>query len=239
MLRRSRWLVALGVLAAGTGIAAGLFLVSKAPCFQLIGELACRVETREKLVALTFDDGPTPRGADAVLPILADEGVKATFFVVGQAMERHPAEVRCLVEGGHELGNHSYSHRRMLLMLPSTYASEIARTDALLRQAGEENPTLFRPPYGKRLIGLPLAVGRAGYRTITWDVGEAPETDPQAYAASIVARVRPGSIVLMHPMFDQAELMRTALPLIVDGLRERGYRMVTVSELLAAGAAEA
>jgi peptidoglycan-N-acetylglucosamine deacetylase len=235
VLNRRRSLVTMAALVSAGAMGVGLFLISKAPCFQLVGESVCRVETREKLVALTFDDGPTPLGVDAVLPVLEAESITATFFVVGEALVRNADLARRLAEGGHELGNHSFSHRRMLLRLPSTYKSEIARTDALLRASGETSPKVFRPPYGKRLIGLPLAVERAGYVTVMWDVGEAPETDPEAYAASIVDRVRPGSIVLMHPMFDQADLMRTALPLIIRGLRARGYRMVTVSELMDAG----
>lgn len=213
------------------------YWTSRALCFQLVGEVFCRVATSEKLVALTFDDGPTANGVDAVLPVLARYDAKATFFVVGEQIVRNPALARRLVLAGHELGNHTYTHRRMLMRWPGTYAEEIGRTDALLRAAGESHPTLLRPPYGKRLVGLPLAASHTGYRTIMWDVGEAPVTEPRAYADSILARVRPGSIVLMHPMHGQHELMRDALPLILTGLRARGYRAVTVSELLEAGGA--
>src|SRR5690606_24922452 len=87
VLKALRWFAGAAVVLA---LGAGLFLLSKASCLQLVGDFACRVETSERLVALTFDHGPTPRGVDAVLPVLRDKGGKATFFLVGQALERHP-----------------------------------------------------------------------------------------------------------------------------------------------------
>jgi peptidoglycan/xylan/chitin deacetylase (PgdA/CDA1 family) len=93
---------------------------------------------------------------------------------------------------------------------------------------------LFRPPYGKKLFGLPLAVERNGYTMIMWDSGDPPDRDPKTYAAKVLAEVRPGSIILTHAMFQSRATERAALPLILDGLTRRGFRMVTVSELLAA-----
>lgn len=114
------------------------------------------------------------------------------------------------------------------------YRDEIARTDALLRAAGVAHPTLFRPPFGRRLAGLPLAVEQEGYRSITWDVADDVERNPtpQAYARDIVARARPGSIILVHPMYRGNRVERAAVPLILDGLAAKGYRIVTVGELL-------
>jgi peptidoglycan-N-acetylglucosamine deacetylase len=211
--------------------------ISKARCFQLVGELTCRVETDEKIVALSFDDGPTPEGVDAVLAQLEPRGIKATFFLIGNRMEKWPGQARRLVEAGHELGNHTYSHTRMIGKMPSAYDSEIARTDRRLKAEGVTNPKLFRPPFGKRLIGLPLAVKRAGYRTIMWDVEDDAEhfPDPKAYTANLLARVRPGSIILMHPMYRNNQTARDALPLVLDRLESKGYRVVPVSELLAVG----
>jgi peptidoglycan-N-acetylglucosamine deacetylase len=209
--------------------------ISKARCFQLVGSVTCHAETNQKIVALSFDDGPTPEGVDAVLGELEPRGIKATFFLIGNWMEKWPGQARRLVGAGHELGNHTYSHTRMIGKLPSAYDSEIARTDRLLKAEGAINPTLFRPPFGKRLIGLPMAVDRAGYRTIMWDVEDDAEhfSDPKAYAADILARVRPGSIILMHPMYRHNQTAKKALPLVLDGLKARGYRIVPVGELLA------
>ena len=214
-------------------VAVASWQLSKARCLQIVGELTCRVDTSSKIVALTFDDGPTPEGVDAVLRELEPRGIKATFFLIGNRMERFPGQAERLVSAGHELGNHTYSHKRNLGRAQSFYATEIAKTRALLKRAGSDTQ-LFRPPFGKRLIGLPLEVERAGYRTIMWDVEDQPEkfTEPQAYANDILARVRPGSIILIHPMYRTNQVARDALPFVLDGLQKRGYEVVTVSELL-------
>jgi peptidoglycan/xylan/chitin deacetylase (PgdA/CDA1 family) len=173
--------------------AAALWQLSKARCMQLVGEVTCRVETEAKLVALTFDDGPTPEGVDAVLAELGARGIHATFFLIGSRMEKFPGQAERLIAAGHELGNHTYSHQRNLGRSQEFYAAEIAKTGALLQAAGSDTK-LFRPPFGKRLIGLPLEVERAGYRTIMWDVEDQPEkfTQASAFAQDILARVRPG-----------------------------------------------
>jgi peptidoglycan/xylan/chitin deacetylase (PgdA/CDA1 family) len=231
---RRRLIAALAVLAILMAAGAGLWRISKAPCWQLVGEVTCRVETSEKIVALSFDDGPTPEGVEAVLPVLDAYGAKATFFLIGKHMQHYSGQAERLLAAGHELGNHSWSHVRNVGHWQSFYRKEIARTDTLLRQAGAK-PTLFRPPFGKRLIGLPLEVERAGYRMLTWDIADQPEhfSDPASFAQDILKRVKPGSIILIHPMYRGNQTARDALPLVLEGLKQRGYRVVTVSQLLA------
>jgi peptidoglycan/xylan/chitin deacetylase (PgdA/CDA1 family) len=225
-----------GIMIAGLVLAlstAAVWQLSKARCLQLVGDVTCRMETESKLVALTFDDGPTPEGVDAVLAELEPRGIHATFFLIGNRMEKFPGQAERLIAAGHELGNHTYSHQRNLGRSQDFYAAEIARTDALLKAAGSDTK-LFRPPFGKRLIGLPLEVERAGYRTIMWDVEDEPDKfdDPRAYAADILSKARPGSIILMHPMYRHSQIARDALPIILDGLEAKGFEVVTVSELL-------
>ena len=230
-----RWLrSAAAVAPVGLIAAVALLKISKAECFTLTGHAICRVDTPQKLVALTFDDGPSAEGLDAVLPALARYHAKGTFFLIGRNVTA--PLVHRIVAGGHEVGNHSFHHVRMVFHSSSFYDEEIRRTDAVLRAAGAPKPTLFRPPFGKKLIGLPRAVERNGYRMIMWDSGDPPDRDPKVYAAKVLAQVRPGSIVLTHPMYPANATERAALPLILDGLRKRGFRMVTVSELLAAKA---
>lgn len=213
--------------------AAFIWQLSKARCIQLIGEVTCRVETDSKLVALTFDDGPTPEGVDAVLAELGPRGITATFFLIGNRMEKFPGQAERLIAAGHELGNHTYTHQRNIGRSQDFYAAEIAKTDALLKLAGSDT-NLFRPPFGKRLVGLPLEVERAGYRTIMWDVEDQPEkfTEARAFAHDILARIRPGSIILIHPMYRHNQVAREALPIVLDGLKSQGFEVVTVSEML-------
>ncbi|WP_296613190.1 polysaccharide deacetylase family protein [Sphingomonas sp.] len=212
--------------------ALGLFRISRALCFQLIGTPICHVDTREKLVALTFDDGPTPDGVSYILSTLKPYDAHATFFLIGQEMVRHPGEVRRLLAAGQEVGNHSYSHKRMWGLFPGDYVEEIRRTDGLLRDEGAR-PDLFRPPFGKKLTGLPIAVEQTGYRMVTWDVTDPEDAhDSRRYADRVLDKVKPGSIILIHAMYRSRGVARGALPLILAGLRDRGYRAVSVSELL-------
>ena len=210
-----------------------LFEISRARCFSLVGEAICHVETGASLVALTLDDGPTPEGAAWASSALRAAGAHATFFLVGSQIPGREALVRRLLAEGHEVGNHSFSHDRMIFRSSSFYEDEIMRTDALLRGAGVPAPQLFRPPYGKKLIGLPRALVRHDYRMIMWDVEDPPDAvTPQDYANAIVREARPGSIILMHIMYSGNRVAREALPLVLRGLAARGLRVVTVGELL-------
>lgn len=232
--RRRRALVWIGILLVAVFLmTTALFQVSKARCFALVGEAICRVETEVPMVALTFDDGPTPEGVAWASQVLRRHRARGTFFLIGDAISGREPLVRSLVAEGHEIGNHSFSHVRMVGHGAAFYDSEIMRTDALLRAAGAPRPTLFRPPYGKKLIGLPRALARHDYRLIMWDVEDPPgAATAQEYARHMVDQARPGSILLIHLMYRSNGIAREALPLIVEGLARRGFRMVTVSELL-------
>lgn len=230
--RRWRWFALALLLTFATALF--LWRASKAECWGLIGNVICRVETTQPVVALSFDDGPTPEGVDIVLHELQRRNLRATFFLIGERMQRWPGQADRLAAAGMELGNHSFSHKRMIGQSETHYDQEIARTEALLHAAGAPPSRLFRPPFGKRLIGLPRSVERAGLRLVMWDVADdvAHHPTPEAYANDIVTRARPGSIILIHPMYRTNAVERRALPLILDGLAQRGFRIVTVGELL-------
>lgn len=238
MTHRSRLLLRL-LLVPGMAAAAlfGLWRVSDLRGWQAFGTIVPRVEVGEKVVALTFDDGPTPAGADSILPLLDSLGVRATFFVNGSALAERPDVGRRFVQAGHELGNHTWSHPRMLLKSQASIRREVERTDSLIRAVGHAGAIHFRPPYGKKLVGLPWYLHRTGRTTVTWDVEPEsyPEIDGDAerMAAHVLERARPGSIVLLHVMFPSRAASRRAVPAIVAGLRARGYRFATVSELMA------
>jgi peptidoglycan/xylan/chitin deacetylase (PgdA/CDA1 family) len=189
-------------------------------------------------VALTFDDGPTPKTVQVLLPLLGERGIHATFYLIGAELERNPEAGRALVEAGHELGNHSYTHQRMVFKGAAFVERELARTDALIRQTGYTGSIHFRPPYGKKLFTLPLVLRSAGRKTITWDIE--PDSDPKiardknAIVATTVSAVRPGSIILLHTMYRSGAPSLAAVPEIIDQLQRKGYRFVTVSELIAA-----
>src|SRR5262245_4954359 len=235
--------VSLVIVVAVIAVTLSAFQISKSRTFQFFGDIVPRVNTRQKAVALTFDDGPTPGITDELLSILNKENVKATFFVIGADLERNLEEGRKIVAAGHELGNHTYSHERMVLKTPSFIESEIERTDQLIRQAGYQSTIHFRPPYGKKLILLPYFLARTSRKTITWDVE--PDSYPEIAADSskIVAhtleKTRPGSIILLHVMYKGRGESLKAVKGIIAGLKGEGYSFKTVSELLDATEAQA
>lgn len=217
----------------------GLFQVSKSRTFQFFGELTARVDTNEKVVALTFDDAPTEFTPD-VLDILRDKQISGTFYAIGQQIAAHPELAAQIVAAGHELGNHSYTHQRMVGTHegPGFVRSEIERTNELIRAAGYSGEITFRPPYGKKLVVLPWYLARHNMASVTWDVE--PDTghagDASGIEENVVANVRPGSIVLMHPFCAvECAADRVALPRIIDRLRAEGYRFRTVSQRRAIG----
>ncbi len=237
MRKRRAYLAAFVVLAL-IGGAAALFRVSKSPTFQFFGVIVPRVETSRRLVALTFDDGPTRESTEKVLAVLRERNARATFFVIGAELERNMDAGRAVVAAGHELGNHTYSHERMLLVSPSFVRSEVERTDGLIRQAGHAGEITFRPPYGKKLFALPFYLWRHDRKTITWDVEPDTElgagADADAITRYVLGCARPGSVILLHVMYPSRAEALKAVPSIVDGLQGEGYTLVTVSELLAA-----
>lgn len=216
-----------------------LWQISRSRTFQFFGELIPRINTSKKVVALTFDDGPTVDATDQILTILADQNVKATFFVIGADLERNLDQGKKIVAAGHELGNHSYSHERMILVTPSFVKHEIETTDKLIRDAGYQGEILFRPPYGKKLFALPYYLSKTDRKSITWDVEPEsyPEIDENAdkIAEHVLSNTRPGSIIILHVMYPNRRESMKAVKTIVEGLKTQGYSFKTMSELLAAG----
>ena len=211
-----------------------LFQISKSRTFQFFGGLIGRVETEEKIVALTFDDAPSEY-TNEVLKILEEKNVKATFYTIGQNLEKYPDVAKAIARDGHELGNHSYSHTRMIFKSQKFIGSEIEKTNRLIRDSGYAGEITFRPPNGKKLFGLPWYLRENNIKAITWDVE--PDTYFSGHADQItdyaLANTKPGSIILLHPFCGEACVAdREALPQIIDGLKLRGYNFLTVSELL-------
>ncbi len=200
---------------------------------QLFGELMLPPETTHRVVALTFDDGPTRRYTGEVLDVLEQHDVRATFFLTGSEVTQNPEAARAIVAAGHEIGNHSWSHKRMVLVSRAFVKQEIERTDDAIRAAGYNGPILFRSPYGKRFLVVPWYLARTGRPNVWWDLApdSNPATDAGALTRNVVQNIQPGSIVLLHVMYSSRDESRKALPSIITGLWEKGYRFVTVSEL--------
>ncbi|WP_434445168.1 polysaccharide deacetylase family protein [Lentzea sp. E54] len=235
-LRRKPTIITAAGLAVVLAATVTLWNVSSARTFQFFGDLVDRVETIEKVVALTFDDGPDPAGTQQVLDLLDAEQVPATFFLMGRDLAKHPELGRKIADAKHEIGNHTYHHQRMVGVLPSTVAREVEDTDAEIRKTGYSGDIHFRPPNGKKLFALPHYLKEHNRTTVMWDVEPDSEGTPgaQQIVQETLRDTRPGSIILLHPMYAGRDQSRQALKPIITGLKERGYRFVTVSALLAA-----
>jgi len=240
--RRSLLVVTAVMLIAVLALLIGGRELARSRTVQLFGKLVPRIETNEKVVALTFDDGPNRQYADEILNVLSAKSVKATFFVTGGELSKAPEAGRQIVMSGHELGNHTWSHEHMVLKSSGYYRREIEDTDTLIRTAGQTDEIYFRPPFSYKLWGLPWYL-RTHHRTsITWDIEpdsyDTVAATPQGILTHVVERVRPGSIILLHVWYKSRKTSREAVPLIIDALRNQEYRFVTVSELIRAGSQE-
>jgi peptidoglycan/xylan/chitin deacetylase (PgdA/CDA1 family) len=188
-------------------------------------------------VAITFDDGPNGEYTLAVMHALDAAGVKATFFQVGKAAKAQPDVVQQLVTDGQLIANHSYSHGRWDWLVPGY--PEAARAEKALYAAGGVCPAFYRPPHGERSPLTVRAVRSDGLTTVTWDVsaGDWATDDPDLVAKRILQSVKPGSIILLHDGLDgkpgaDRSVVVEALPLILDGLRERDLQPVRLDQLL-------
>lgn len=198
-----------------------------------------RVQTTEKAVALTFDDGPSPRWTPAVLKILAQFKARGTFFLVGRNALANPRLVAQEVLAGDEIGNHTFDHPNLRALTAAGVDKELVRGARAIERAGAPKPTLFRPPWGFTDKAAQALAGRHSYRTIAWNLAVEHFVDHQSVnrgVSEIMARVSPGAIILAH---DGRKANRTrtieALPILLKDLRARGYRLVTVDELLRMG----
>lgn len=180
-----------------------------------------------RVVALTFDDGPSDY-TDDFLAVLREKDVAATFFEVGQVMPGREATMREILAQGSEIGDHTMDH----VELPGY--EQMAGAAARIEAYTHFRPCLFRPPGGAVDAGVIATAGSLGMRTVTWDVDPRDWSNPGAGAiyANVVGHVRPGSIVVMHDGGGPRGETVAALPRIIDALRGRGYRFATVTELL-------
>jgi peptidoglycan/xylan/chitin deacetylase (PgdA/CDA1 family) len=210
----------------------GLLQISKSRTFQFFGSIVNRVDTKEKVIALTFDDGPETF-TNEVLDMLQDKQIKATFYVIGERLKENLDIGKRIADEGHELGNHSYTHQRFLFKPLSFIDSEIQKTNQLIRETGYEGTITFRPPYGKKLLGLPWYLNKHNIETIMVDVEpDTYGTTSDFFVEYTVANTKSGSIILLHPLCKPCNEQRKSVPLIIDALKKNGYTFVTVSELL-------
>ncbi len=192
-----------------------------------------RVQTPEMLVALTFDDGPSSAHTPRVLDILRRHGAKGTFFVLGSNAKRCSSIVARAAAEGHEVGVHTWSHINMARSSVSKIDSEVSRTSDVIRSITGKSPVVMRPPYGATTAGIVKHMyDRYGMRSILWDVDTQDWRKPgvSTVISRAVDKAKPGSIILVHDIHAST---LAAIEGIVTGLQARGFKLVTVSQLMA------
>lgn len=194
-----------------------------------------------RYVALTFDDGPSPEYTPKILDILKSHGVKASFFVTGQMAERYPDIIKRMAQEGHDIGNHTYDHFNLILLNSDRVRLQVDQGGRAIQSITGEKPVLFRPPRCLLTKRIRKIVHEQGYQIVLWSVSAA-DWGP-LNARGIIFRVchfvRPGRIILMHDAGsllgreggDRSDTVK-ALPVILDRLTRKGYKIVPASELI-------
>jgi peptidoglycan-N-acetylglucosamine deacetylase len=235
-----------------SAMAFGIYELMESPGNQLFGRTLVSGPKNERVVALTYDDGPNPPYTNAILGVLRQERVHATFFVVGQAVQAYPKIVRRELDDGNAIGNHTWNHGHLVLYDSKGLRETLERTDQAIYAATGQRTRIMRPPYGGRDWLVLDEVRKLGYTPVMWSVPLAKDWEypPAALIAARVLRyVGDGSIIDLHDgnrgiicarlhavahLCDRSSDVE-ATRLIVESLKRRGYRFVTIPQLLQLG----
>lgn len=201
-----------------------------------------RAALPEKVVALTFDDGPSAEWTPKILDALKKSGTKATFFMLGKHVEEYPDVARRVSQEGHDIGIHSYNHNNFIYYNKDQVKEDIQHTERIIKNATGKTTKLFRPPKGWLSKREKKKIREFGYEVVLWSLNSKDWVtfDDKYMVKYILKHVRPGDIILFHDSGgalsteggDRHETVLT-IPRLIEKLKEKGYRFVTVSELLA------
>jgi peptidoglycan/xylan/chitin deacetylase (PgdA/CDA1 family) len=237
---------AVPLIVGSAGVAAGAacgYYATYAVRSQWLGRTIWHGRADSGSVALTFDDGPS-EDTERVLDALADYGLRAAFFMIGRQVERFPQTARRVAAEGHEIGNHSYSHPIYLYRSPRETRLQLERTQAIITDVTGVRPQFARPPCGVRTPAYFRAARALGLQTVQWTHAgfDWKLRDPAQIARIVIKGARAGSIILLHDADSACRKDRRAtviaLPLIIEGLKERGLRVVPLTQLIAARVAD-
>lgn len=229
----SAWLIGLsGVMGAG-------YWTLLSPHSQIMGSFPYRGNRSDQVIALTFDDGPNEPFTTQIGEFLASKAIRATFFQVGRCVERFPEATERLIQQGHIIGNHSYSHEAMKCLAPRLQRQQTEATQQILQRVIGRSPALYRPPWLLRTPALQATLRSHGLRPISGDFChplEVFQVSPLRIARRALAKAGPGAILIFHDGFNshQADRSKTvqAVKIVVARLIRQGYLFVTVDELL-------
>lgn len=229
----------LPVAAAGAAVATGAaYWLAMSSYSQALGYFPYRGAGKERVVALTFDDGPNEPHTSRLAGLLRDRAVRASFFQVGRAVLRYPEVTRQLVADGHVVGNHGFAHELPRYLSRRTLEADVREGQAALATVGLR-PALYRPPWLLRIPSMSAVLREQGLQAISGEFCHSMEVfqpRPEVIARGALAKVVPGSILIFHDGYDGHDGNRastvTAAGIVIDRLRREGYGFVTVDELL-------
>ncbi|EON72382.1 polysaccharide deacetylase family protein [Lysinibacillus sphaericus] len=204
--------------------------------YEEAGQIVWEIQTKEKIVALTFDDGPHKKYTSEILDLLAQYDAKATFFVVGQNAEKNPEVVLRMYEEGHEIANHTYTHP-LKTNVPNLM-KEIKQTHETIYSISGYSPILFRPVEGQYTDAMISAVVKEGYKVVMWswhlDTLDWKNPGVNKIVDTVLRGVKEGNVVLFHDGGGNRQQTVKAMEKILPELEKKGYKFVTIPELLKA-----
>lgn len=196
-----------------------------------------RLKTNEKIIALTFDDGPDPDATLKILNILKKDSIKASFFVVGKNVAKYPEILKQIHQEGHLIGNHSLNHQYNFFSGPNKAVKELNTTDDLIFKQTNLKPKIYRPPFGLRIWWQAKAIQGAGYKLITWDnmTKDYWGIPADKICQNILKKARPGGVIVLHDGHEGTAKSKTfvvqALPELIKQLKKQGYSFLRIDEM--------
>ena len=188
------------------------------------------IPNKDNKIYLTFDDGPSPEITNWILAQLEKHSVKATFFCIGNNIDKYPALFNELIRAGHSIGNHTYDHVNGWKSQAAGYINNVAQCAASISQHGNTavaNSPLFRPPYGHIKARQSSRLIKAGYKIIMWDVLSADfdtSISPEQCLQNVIANLTSGSIVVFHDSVKAFKNLEYVLPRTLDFIKQQGYK---------------
>ncbi|MNS46053.1 Peptidoglycan-N-acetylmuramic acid deacetylase PdaC [compost metagenome] len=237
------WKIALSLILSTSAIsgsvtsAAALGAPMGRDYFEPRGEIVWEVPTEDKVVALTFDDGPDPKQTPVILDLLEQYQAKATFFVIGNRAVQYPKLLKEVFTKGHEIGNHTYNHTYFNARNSSQlFDKEVTRAEESIYNATGKHSVLFRPPGGFYNKNIVTSSHNKGYQVVLWswhqDTRDWARPGVNRIVNKVLGNLRSGDIILMHDHVEGSSQTALALKTILPEIQKRGYRCVTVSELM-------
>jgi peptidoglycan-N-acetylglucosamine deacetylase len=198
--------------------------------------VAANNKTSPKIIAISFDDGPSIKYTEKILEVLQQNDIHATFFVVGQNVKKNPDVLKKVFTAGNQIGSHSYTHPNFSTLSSAAMTKELTKTNEQIHQTINIYPTLFRPPFGACPSQCKVVVSASGLKKVTWDYmvndWDSNKTSAAEIASNVIKHAKPNAIITMHDGGGNREKTLMALPTIISTLKQQGYQFVTIGELL-------